>query len=108
MSSRVDQFDEALKTLTQDRGVVYGHPIHDFGIAADIKQTVSGCGDPLMRHVLDQIAVKMARLCTTPDHLDSWIDIAGYARTALMVLDARTALVTDDPAFYRPYHGEGE
>jgi hypothetical protein len=25
------------------------------------------------------ILLKVARLCNSPDHLDSWIDIAGYA-----------------------------
>jgi hypothetical protein len=35
------------------------------------------------------IGVKMARLCTTPDHLDSLIDIAGYARTIAMIHDER-------------------
>jgi hypothetical protein len=25
------------------------------------------------------IAVKLARLKTSPDHIDSWVDLAGYA-----------------------------
>jgi hypothetical protein len=35
------------------------------------------------------IADKMARLCHSPTHFDSWLDIAGYARTAVMMLDER-------------------
>ena len=30
---------------------------------------------------LCMVAVKMARLIETPDHQDSWVDIAGYSAT---------------------------
>lgn len=32
------------------------------------------------------ICVKIARLIQSPDHLDSWVDIAGYARVAVMAM----------------------
>lgn len=88
--SRTEQFDAALgfaANVTADRGAVYGHPYDDFGRAATLKSAVSDCDDERVRHVLEMICVKMARLIHTPSHLDSWIDIAGYARTAVMVLD---------------------
>jgi hypothetical protein len=83
------QFDAAVAKVTTDRGSVYGHPADDFAKATQIKAAVTSCADPLLRHVLDMIGVKMARLTTTPDHMDSWIDIAGYARCAAMVIDRK-------------------
>ena len=38
------------------------------------------------------IAVKMSRLCNSPKHIDSIIDIAGYARTIAMILDKEEEL----------------
>jgi len=75
--------------LVEQRGAVYGHPSDDFCRVARLKAVVAECDDPTLRHVLEMIAVKMSRLITRPDHLDSWADIAGYAVTAGMVIDRR-------------------
>jgi hypothetical protein len=87
------QFDAAIANITTDRGAVYGHPADDFAKATQIKAAVASCADPLLRHVLDMIGVKMARLTTTPDHMDSWIDISGYARCAAMILDRNKSIL---------------
>ena len=87
MSDRLAAFDKAIAKVTDERGAVYGHPRVDFGRVARLKAVVAECHDPLMRHVLEMICVKMARLIETPDHLDSLIDLAGYARTGVMVTD---------------------
>lgn len=84
---RLAQFDAEITTVTQRRGAIYGHPRVDFDRAARLKAVVAECADPIARHALEMIAVKMARLITTPDHLDSWVDIAGYARTGVMGTD---------------------
>ena len=75
--------------VTKDRGSSYGHPADDFARVATFKAVLRDCPDAVLRHVLEMIAVKMARLIHTPDHADSWVDIAGYARTAAMVIDRR-------------------
>ena len=87
---KTEAFDEALKTITQVRGVDYGHPNDDFAVANQIAHAVEDCPNPQVRHALRMIGVKMARLTHTPDHLDSIIDIAGYARTIVMILDKQT------------------
>lgn len=87
MTTFTEDFDEAMGSVTQQRGAVYGHPADDFRRASGIEAIVAECPDPRIRHVLFMIGTKMARLIETPDHVDSWIDIAGYARTACMVLD---------------------
>lgn len=56
-------------------------------IAARLIREVAECKHPEARHALEMIADKMARLIETPDHLDSAMDLAGYARTLVMVTD---------------------
>lgn len=85
------QFDDVTRKVTEERGAVYGHPSDDFAKVDKIKEAVAGCPDPIVRHGLEMIGVKLARLAATPDHLDSVIDIAGYARTIAMHLDRQVA-----------------
>lgn len=84
-----EQFDKAFSTVTQDRGKNYGHPKINFDRIARLQAVVQECPDPLVRSALDMICVKIARLIETPDHIDSLVDIAGYARTIAMVHDRR-------------------
>ena len=85
--SRLERFDTSMRSVTQERGAVYGHPKDDFDRAAKLKAVVAECKDPLARHALEMICVKIARLINSPEHLDSWIDIAGYARTGVMATE---------------------
>jgi hypothetical protein len=85
----LEEFDAAILKVTQQRGAVYGHPIVDFDRAHRLKSVVAECPDPHIRHALEMICVKMARLIQTPHHIDSLIDIAGYARTGAMVADRK-------------------
>lgn len=78
------------KELTEQRGSVYGHPLDDFGRAARLKAVVADIKDPELRHAAEMICMKLARLCNSPDHLDSWDDVAGYARCARMVIEERS------------------
>jgi len=88
--SKTDQFDEALAGLVnKERMEDYGHPLDHFSKTAAFAGQINGCPDPQLRHALYMISDKIARLCNSPEHLDSWIDIAGYARTAVMILDER-------------------
>jgi hypothetical protein len=73
-------FNEDTAKLTEERGSVYGPPKIDFGRVARMKEVIAECKDPLARHALEMIAVKIARLIQSPDHVDSWRDIAGYAK----------------------------
>lgn len=85
-----EEFDVQMMRVTQDRGDVYGPPEDDFRRVASMLQVLAECPDDVLRHPMAMIAVKLARLIHTPNHVDSWVDIAGYARTACMVIDARS------------------
>ena len=87
--SCVKEFDDALKEITQKRGVIYGHPLDDFAAVAGMSLFIDDCPDPEVRHALRMILVKVARLATSPGHMDSVVDIAGYARTIAMIHDER-------------------
>lgn len=87
MESFLETFDECVKSITQERGEHYGHPANNFKTSADLMAYFDDVRPVELRHALRMICVKLARLQESPEHLDSYIDIAGYARTAVMVID---------------------
>lgn len=82
----LEEFDSAIKTITDRRGSVYGHPKENFRRIQALKEVTKECEDPLIKEALDMICVKIARLIESPHHIDSWVDIVGYARTAVMCI----------------------
>lgn len=86
-STRLTTFDAAIRDLTDRRGVVYGPPKKNFKRIQKLKAIISECPDAAAREALECIAMKISRLIETPTHLDSWIDIAGYARTGVMATE---------------------
>lgn len=87
--SLLARYDAEVAKVTLDRGKNYGHPVSNFDRIARLQDVCEECKDPLIKQVLRMLCVKIARLIETPDHLDSLIDIAGYARTGAMVLDKK-------------------
>lgn len=66
----------------------------DYGTIYETHERIAVLWTALLGHevspeevVMCMIAVKMARLAQTPNHLDSWVDIAGYAACGAEVLD---------------------
>ena len=86
-SAHVAQFDAALAKVTQERGAHYDHPAHNFRRAQLMKAVVRDCPHQQIREALEMVVVKVARLVYDPSHMDSVVDIAGYARTIAMILD---------------------
>ena len=85
----LEQFDTAYAKVTADRRDVYGDPLDTYRRVAALRTVVDECADPQLREIIGMVATKLVRLVQTPDHLDSWVDVAGYARTAAMLLDSR-------------------
>ena len=83
-------FDAEIAGLVNtERQAVYGHPLENFSNISAIWDALEGCADPEIKVALYMIGVKLERLMRTPDHYDSVLDIAGYARCILMILDKR-------------------
>lgn len=87
--SAVEQFDKMLGTgkINTERGQNYGHPLDDFALAHILCEHIADMPVVELRECANRIQVKIARLVTNPYHVDGWIDIAGYARCAVMIID---------------------
>jgi hypothetical protein len=75
--------EEAGALVDGPRQKEYGHPFVDFervtNAAFDLGINPVKYGS--LHHALYMILVKIQRLVQSPDHRDSIVDIAGYART---------------------------
>ncbi len=80
--------DEAGELVDGPREAEYGHPADDFARVADAADALHLYPtDGPLSHALYMILVKIQRLVKTPDHHDSIVDIAGYARTYEKILE---------------------
>ena len=87
--TKTEEFNKDLSVITDQRGDHYGSPLTNFKNCAKGEEIIAACPDPVVRHALFMIWVKVCRLVETPDHMDSIVDIAGYAKTICMALDER-------------------
>jgi len=89
-SVRKTVLDAAAAAVLGDRQLNYGSPEDNFGRIAKLWNThlenagiiEASDGARLMSRAdvaVFLVLLKAARLANTPDHLDSWTDIAGYA-----------------------------
>lgn len=86
----MDLLDEANRLVSGDRQNDYGHPADDFERIARLYAPILEADiDPALKHALLMIQVKISRLLNTPDHIDSVIDIAGYAKCYGMILERK-------------------
>ena len=83
---------ELSKTLKQ-RGENYGTMRENHQRIADIWSVVLQSPITPEQVALCMAGVKMARLVQSPDHEDSWLDLAGYAAVGAEIADDRQ---TDD------------
>ena len=72
--------------IIQERGVSYGSASDNLRDIASLWTVLLGVKVTAQQVASCMIAVKQARLKTTPDHRDSILDIAGYAATMAEVI----------------------
>jgi hypothetical protein len=70
---------KAEELINGERAKDYGSTLDNFGRIARMWSPILGVEVTPEQHVLCMLAVKMARLCHSPEHMDSIVDIAGYA-----------------------------
>lgn len=87
MSDRLNAFNSAINKVTDERGAVYGDVKSNFARIAYFWSGLFGVQIQPWQVPLALDLVKTARLMESPDHLDGWVDKAGYARTGVMVTD---------------------
>lgn len=78
----IDVFDAAMQSgkIISERAKEYGEPIANMDQIAAMSAEISHCVDTSIRFCLQMIIMKLARLSSNPNHVDSAVDIAGYAR----------------------------
>jgi Domain of unknown function (DUF6378) len=85
--------DDAIAACTGDRHLSYGKPEANFRRIATLWSAWREIGKPGPIEPWEvagfMILLKLARLAPTPDHRDSWLDIAGYAACGADVADGR-------------------
>lgn len=86
---KADVLDKAKELVTGDRQKKYGNPSINF-------ERIIGGWTLILGHEITQaqlvqmmIWMKVARLQEDPNHMDSWIDIAGYAACGGEVVDGK-------------------
>jgi len=73
--------------ILKDRGEVYGRYDVNLAARAEIMDTLNFLYKEKNKHdlypidgqALNDIVIKLVRLAASPEHLDSWLDIQGYA-----------------------------
>lgn len=75
--------DEILETaraaVSGDRDMSYGSPEDSFEAISRLWAALDGRDMTPVQVALYMIGLKCARAMANPDHLDNWIDVAGYA-----------------------------
>jgi hypothetical protein len=82
---RITQFDQRAESITHDRQKDYGNPKASFDRIALMWSAITGADISAQQVAHMMIALKLCRLQHTPDHLDSLVDVVGYARCAVLV-----------------------
>ena len=71
----------AARDVMTDRGAVYGSVRDNHERIAVMWTVLLGVSISAPQVAMMMAALKLARLAATPDHQDSWVDLAGYAAT---------------------------
>ena len=77
--NRTDILDAARQAVTVDRAATHGQLEDSFGLVAAYWS--AHLGTPVSRSdvAVMMIQLKLARIKTSPEHADHWMDVAGYA-----------------------------
>lgn len=102
MEARRSILNEAEHLVTGDRNAQYGPPDQDFRRTADMWTSLGFRfnGGPISAHNIAQamIALKLSRTCFSPEKLDHWVDLAGYASCGgSLAIKTPYARITVDP-----------
>jgi hypothetical protein len=80
---------QAMDLITGDRNREYGEPLDNFQRIATGWQVILGHEVTPHKVALCMAWLKIARLCETPGHADSYVDAAAYAALAFELVHAQ-------------------
>lgn len=84
---RQQALEEAIKLICGDRNETYGGPVQNFTRGAAMMRAYMGDRQMYSFSATDYAAfnviIKLARVANSPEHRDSWVDMAGYAALGL-------------------------
>jgi len=93
-----------LEDTLKERGSVYGDFDGNLYLRAQMMAAIDARFEAVngvalnnsQRHLFQDVIAKLARLAATPEHLDSWHDLAGYATLVedLILKDTECSLKT--------------
>lgn len=97
MASRPARFGvlEAAASAVEDRGLNYGKPENNFANIARLwnahLHNAYGAAPTIRAHdvAIMQMLLKIARIENTPNHRDSYVDIAGYAACGYEIVEGK-------------------
>lgn len=78
-TQRRKALNEAADLIDSDRNAIYGEPGENMARIAALWSDFMGVQFTSTDVVAFMALVKLSRIAKTPDHRDSWIDLAGYA-----------------------------
>jgi hypothetical protein len=78
VTDRREILDTAASLIGGERQQDYGTPAENFSRIGNLWAEVLGVPVTAVQVALCMAQVKVARLINSPDHLDSWVDGAGY------------------------------
>lgn len=81
---------EAAKVINGTRAEDYGSAETNFKRIADMWSAILGHPITVEQFAQCMIALKLGRLSNSPDHRDSWVDIAGYVGCMGQIHDERS------------------
>ena len=79
MMKRSEILDTAKAIVTKDRNATHGNPEDSFALIAKYWSAHLGVAVTSTDVSILMALLKIARLNVTPEHSDSWVDLAGYA-----------------------------
>lgn len=77
--NRAEMLGRAKQAVCNDRNATHGEPERSFADIAELWSIYLGRNIGMHDVAAMMVLLKIARVSANPTHMDSWVDIAGYA-----------------------------
>lgn len=91
---------EEVLNVVKERGAVYGPPSEDFARTAKLWSAFLGFEVTPAQVTACMMLLKISRLAKTPDHRDSFVDVAGYVHCYEDCINHKDVVSADEDTWY--------